>query len=495
MESSRFDISQSLGTLEKSDLLTSGMSNMLLGREKTPIGSRSLSETSTVHGRPYSLIDDYTNNIPYNLSLPIGAHSFSTHHHHQHVSHTSPQQQHTLSVTQQQQLMSQQQQSHNPSAISSEEWTMDPSICAPLMTSEPQRPFGSASMPIAMSMPMHLVPPMSVPALMPTMSPAAGMWTLQPVHHIGHQLHKNSVIRQRTSPIPIKSKAAADGSSGCEKPSEDTHRKIRKRRGFKELVRNIECAYHGCSRVYATESSLQTHIRLKHNNIRPNGYDKTKKKVIKRTMSSPLLTNFSESEDGLLQMECKVSGKLDRSTGPMDCDVSGSTQSGLQSQVNNDNNEPLGINLHLTRNISVNSFTLKSQMSDLNMEMDSDVGNIDTSMLVENHGNMHRRHSMIHLGNIKPMWDFSETSETFASLFDFQEMHDISPLTSTQGNAQLDGIPEIASPETLFSDHHDLKVLDMIMSEPFNIEGMELSHSDTFPPLCSDMGNLLNSAD
>eukprot|EP00124_Ichthyophonus_hoferi_P001107 Ihof_evm8s51 gene=Ihof_evmTU8s51 len=32
---------------------------------------------------------------------------------------------------------------------------------------------------------------------------------------------------------------------------------VRKRRSFKELVRNVECRWNGCGRVYATESSLQ----------------------------------------------------------------------------------------------------------------------------------------------------------------------------------------------------------------------------------------------
>eukprot|EP00123_Amoebidium_parasiticum_P012898 comp21641_c0_seq1/m.30405 comp21641_c0_seq1/g.30405 ORF comp21641_c0_seq1/g.30405 comp21641_c0_seq1/m.30405 type:complete len:482 (-) comp21641_c0_seq1:268-1713(-) len=50
----------------------------------------------------------------------------------------------------------------------------------------------------------------------------------------------------------------------------EENKKVRKRRSFKELVRNVECMWEGCGRVYATESSLQNHIRLKHNNVRPD---------------------------------------------------------------------------------------------------------------------------------------------------------------------------------------------------------------------------------
>lgn len=49
---------------------------------------------------------------------------------------------------------------------------------------------------------------------------------------------------------------AADAEDGSEK------KKIRKRRSFKELVRNIECRWEGCGRVYATESSLQVYYTV-----------------------------------------------------------------------------------------------------------------------------------------------------------------------------------------------------------------------------------------
>lgn len=64
----------------------------------------------------------------------------------------------------------------------------------------------------------------------------------------------------------------------CTYAGGEAAKKPRRRRSFKELVRNIECKHEGCGRVYATESSLQTHIRLKHNSIRPAGDDRSLKR-------------------------------------------------------------------------------------------------------------------------------------------------------------------------------------------------------------------------
>eukprot|EP00123_Amoebidium_parasiticum_P019586 comp27228_c0_seq1/m.47143 comp27228_c0_seq1/g.47143 ORF comp27228_c0_seq1/g.47143 comp27228_c0_seq1/m.47143 type:complete len:215 (-) comp27228_c0_seq1:240-884(-) len=59
----------------------------------------------------------------------------------------------------------------------------------------------------------------------------------------------------------ISRKARVLGSPATKKP--------RLRRSFKELVRNVRCRHPGCDKVYASESSLLNHLRLKHNNIRP----------------------------------------------------------------------------------------------------------------------------------------------------------------------------------------------------------------------------------
>eukprot|EP00123_Amoebidium_parasiticum_P011449 comp20719_c0_seq1/m.27059 comp20719_c0_seq1/g.27059 ORF comp20719_c0_seq1/g.27059 comp20719_c0_seq1/m.27059 type:complete len:741 (-) comp20719_c0_seq1:481-2703(-) len=45
-------------------------------------------------------------------------------------------------------------------------------------------------------------------------------------------------------------------------------RKPRHRRNLKDLVRSIYCLHDGCGRVYATDGSLQNHLRIKHNNQR-----------------------------------------------------------------------------------------------------------------------------------------------------------------------------------------------------------------------------------
>eukprot|EP00124_Ichthyophonus_hoferi_P001930 Ihof_evm3s116 gene=Ihof_evmTU3s116 len=52
---------------------------------------------------------------------------------------------------------------------------------------------------------------------------------------------------------------------GDDEDKGDTSRR-RHRRTYKELKRNIRCSFPNCDRVYASDSSLQTHMRLKHNN-------------------------------------------------------------------------------------------------------------------------------------------------------------------------------------------------------------------------------------
>lgn len=71
-------------------------------------------------------------------------------------------------------------------------------------------------------------------------------------------------MEQKSPLLPSASSEMSDSSSAAAK-------KARKRRSFKELVRDIACKHDGCGRVYATESSLQTHIRLKHQNMRAAG--------------------------------------------------------------------------------------------------------------------------------------------------------------------------------------------------------------------------------
>eukprot|EP00123_Amoebidium_parasiticum_P011714 comp20866_c0_seq1/m.27656 comp20866_c0_seq1/g.27656 ORF comp20866_c0_seq1/g.27656 comp20866_c0_seq1/m.27656 type:complete len:563 (-) comp20866_c0_seq1:39-1727(-) len=90
-------------------------------------------------------------------------------------------------------------------------------------------------------------------------------------------------LTPRAAPIPIKCKSGGPPApplppppeekkeSDSEKFDDAAAKKQRRRRSFKELVRDIQCRHDGCNRVYATESSLQTHIRLKHGNIRPPG--------------------------------------------------------------------------------------------------------------------------------------------------------------------------------------------------------------------------------
>eukprot|EP00123_Amoebidium_parasiticum_P001048 comp12035_c0_seq1/m.6736 comp12035_c0_seq1/g.6736 ORF comp12035_c0_seq1/g.6736 comp12035_c0_seq1/m.6736 type:complete len:183 (-) comp12035_c0_seq1:957-1505(-) len=46
--------------------------------------------------------------------------------------------------------------------------------------------------------------------------------------------------------------------------AQSTPKKIRHRRTFKELAREISCPVETCSRKYASRSSLSTHMRLKH---------------------------------------------------------------------------------------------------------------------------------------------------------------------------------------------------------------------------------------
>ncbi|KNC84758.1 hypothetical protein SARC_03029 [Sphaeroforma arctica JP610] len=68
----------------------------------------------------------------------------------------------------------------------------------------------------------------------------------------------------------LKSTTSDGNSGGDTEGAEDSAEKpSRKRRCFRELVRNVKCGHTGCGRLYATESSLQNHIRIKHGNIRP----------------------------------------------------------------------------------------------------------------------------------------------------------------------------------------------------------------------------------
>lgn len=76
--------------------------------------------------------------------------------------------------------------------------------------------------------------------------------------------------------------------------SPETSKKPRKRRCFKDLQRDVKCLHEGCGRVYATESSLQTHIRLKHNNIGPDG--KPQPERVKRKPAQPKATAPDEKQ-------------------------------------------------------------------------------------------------------------------------------------------------------------------------------------------------------
>eukprot|EP00128_Syssomonas_multiformis_P013904 Colp12_sorted_trinity150504_noHs@30161 len=51
-----------------------------------------------------------------------------------------------------------------------------------------------------------------------------------------------------------------------ENDSESTQQRKRHRRTFAELDRKYTCTWYGCGRVYASEGSLNQHVRLKHTN-------------------------------------------------------------------------------------------------------------------------------------------------------------------------------------------------------------------------------------
>ncbi|KNC84266.1 hypothetical protein SARC_03514 [Sphaeroforma arctica JP610] len=307
-------------------------------RDKTPLTSSSLSETSTVHGRPYSLVEGPNNplffNTPMSMNqnlnqvlgqnpshnqtlaqglnsgLNLGMPSFTPSQQTQQIAQQHFQQ----SVQLQTNLMSQQPQpqQHSPQAVpigqpqSAQQLQHQPN--SPLNSlkwglnspsPELQRSFTPGQLAMH-AQPMRLMQSMSMGSfdranMRGNTNP---LWQIQAVPaQFNRQDMKKAAMRPRNTPIPIKSKVSADGTTGVEKPAEDAHRKVRKRRGFKELVRNITCAYNGCLRVYATESSLQTHIRIKHNNIRPQGYEKpVKNKEAKRTVSTSVLLTAKNTD-------------------------------------------------------------------------------------------------------------------------------------------------------------------------------------------------------
>eukprot|EP00123_Amoebidium_parasiticum_P016504 comp23464_c0_seq1/m.39192 comp23464_c0_seq1/g.39192 ORF comp23464_c0_seq1/g.39192 comp23464_c0_seq1/m.39192 type:complete len:405 (-) comp23464_c0_seq1:442-1656(-) len=96
--------------------------------------------------------------------------------------------------------------------------------------------------------------------------------------------YQNPFLQQYITNI-INRKARFLGSPSSRKP--------RHRRSFKELERNIRCKHVGCGRVYATESSLQNHLRLKHNNIRPPDSPMSETKREQADMS-----HYEDSETG-----------------------------------------------------------------------------------------------------------------------------------------------------------------------------------------------------
>eukprot|EP00122_Pirum_gemmata_P012219 Pgem_evm1s11348 len=73
-------------------------------------------------------------------------------------------------------------------------------------------------------------------------------------------------------------------------------RRIRHRRTFKQLSREVACPVDKCGRLYATKSSLATHMRLKHpqnGNLDPSSPQKKTicESIAKRTPpGSPMLS-------------------------------------------------------------------------------------------------------------------------------------------------------------------------------------------------------------
>ena len=56
-------------------------------------------------------------------------------------------------------------------------------------------------------------------------------------------------------------------------------RKIHKRKTMAELERDITCPYDGCGKIYASEGSLNLHIKRKH-----NGGNKTDREKIAKSL-------------------------------------------------------------------------------------------------------------------------------------------------------------------------------------------------------------------
>eukprot|EP01134_Creolimax_fragrantissima_P003825 CFRG3825T1 len=104
------------------------------------------------------------------------------------------------------------------------------------------------------------------------------------------ELDKSKVTKNAKGSKDLKEnserEASADTSASPSGSEDTTDKPSRKRRCFRELIRDVQCKHIGCGRMYATESSLQNHIRIKHGNIRPEKFNSVAEHQVTRRHSS-----------------------------------------------------------------------------------------------------------------------------------------------------------------------------------------------------------------
>eukprot|EP00121_Abeoforma_whisleri_P013669 Awhi_evm1s12616 len=250
-------------------------------------------------------------------------------------------------------------------------------------------------------------------------------------------------------------------------------KRIRHRRTFKELSREVSCPYPGCKRSYATKSSLATHVRLKHGDepVPPSNTKQmpnNRNLIVKKPNRARSCSSGAQLESSIKGMNLNFSlemNNFNEAGTPSNNEIDDAQHvtdilGGLQLDRNDSNTS------NTNTNNNNNNSSNNNNGNNVNNVMNNDVNNNMNSIHSNHNGSLSNGNNFNHPMYIKREPSSFKSMSSPPSTANLQPVHSEGNNTPTMMRHQPFANSPLASMSTPLTQLSDLNSYSNIMDSP-----------------------------